>query len=482
MPKIKLSALATDIKGKSGGSVFSSNKGGTYFRNNPSGGGKKSQAWDAQKNKFGDLSKRWRNLSDPEKLAWENMASNYPFTNAFGEPYTASGFQLFMSLNGNLKSQDLPLLITPVMPRAINDIGVMNLSTPDLFLLNAGSRVNSFNGSNRGSQLYVSVDQVAGAPITELTTTISIIATVGKLLNNDDALSRYFPIFGKVQESDNSFSAVVSQDASNDWVLTVHLGTDEDYYEKVFKFFDDPRGVDYSYVIVLDIDGTGDISVYLDGELMDSDDIDVVGSPTGNVLGGGFVGYDFNKVYAMGTFSSFLQYGSVLSADDIELLYLGYIVANPLLAFDFADNGATDFVNYGTTGSAVGAEIIGYENVSRLFIPFSSNKFPKIEVMTENQGSTNTYIKFAVGKPDAGGKNAFNQAYKHVATFEFFGKDTFDITDSVKSYLGTLTGDGYLWVQGSLLDGDTGYSGASSIPPKKKIKFKAGSDLSSSVN
>lgn len=116
MPKIQLSALATDMKGKSGGSVFARNKGGLYFRNNPGAVQKKSFAWQNQKSRFTALSTSWRSLSNEERIAWEQMAESYPAQDAWGNSYIPSGYQLYMRLNGTLTSYNLDLLATPNSP------------------------------------------------------------------------------------------------------------------------------------------------------------------------------------------------------------------------------------------------------------------------------------------------------------------------------------------------------------------------------
>lgn len=116
MPKIQLSALATDMKGKSGGSVFARNKGGLYFRNNPKPVQKKSYSWASQKSKFTSLSTSWRALTNEQRIAWEEAGVLYPGTDAWGNSYVPSGYQLYMRLNGTLKSYNLPLLSVPAAP------------------------------------------------------------------------------------------------------------------------------------------------------------------------------------------------------------------------------------------------------------------------------------------------------------------------------------------------------------------------------
>ena len=134
MPKIKLSALASDIKGKSQGSVFSTNSGGTYFRNNPSGGGRKTAQSAAQKNRFGSLATRWKALTNEQRTQWRESASAYPTINAFGDSRIPSGYELFMRLNGVLISNDLPLLTVPGTSREIPLIEGIDIISPDLWM------------------------------------------------------------------------------------------------------------------------------------------------------------------------------------------------------------------------------------------------------------------------------------------------------------------------------------------------------------
>ena len=133
MPQIKLAQGFSDIKGKSNGSVFSRNKQGVYFRNNPSGGGKKSDKWNAQKNRFGALSTAWKNLSEVERQAWSDIAPLYPALNKFGDSYIASGYQTFMRLNGTINALGYPLLRTPNAPRETPTFDDPTFFIPDNF-------------------------------------------------------------------------------------------------------------------------------------------------------------------------------------------------------------------------------------------------------------------------------------------------------------------------------------------------------------
>lgn len=99
MAQIKLGLALTDIKGKVGGSVFSSNKNGKYFRNNSVGGGRNSAIWDSKKTILGSVAQRWRKLSHGQREAWNLAATQIPKTNKVGDVVYWSGFNYFSSIN-----------------------------------------------------------------------------------------------------------------------------------------------------------------------------------------------------------------------------------------------------------------------------------------------------------------------------------------------------------------------------------------------
>lgn len=154
MPQIKYSGLVTDIKGKAGGSVFASNKQGSYFRNNKWGGGRKSTRWNNAKNRLSQLSSQWKALNAEQQAAWNAMTVNYPFYNKFKVEYTPSGYQLFMSLNGNLLAAGFPLLTIPVAPRSYPEDLIVNPSQPDVPWVTIGTGATFPNISGGTTTCY----------------------------------------------------------------------------------------------------------------------------------------------------------------------------------------------------------------------------------------------------------------------------------------------------------------------------------------
>ena len=110
----KYGTIITDMKGSIGGTTFKGTRSGAVVQNkinsNPSGkyGGKSQvdnneQLIRSQLN-FTQNLENWKNLSDVDRQTWVTGAVNFPFVNKFGEQYTPSAFQLFMSCNQNLYS------------------------------------------------------------------------------------------------------------------------------------------------------------------------------------------------------------------------------------------------------------------------------------------------------------------------------------------------------------------------------------------
>lgn len=137
---VKFSALVTDIKGKIGGTVFQGSKVGGIVKNKPNGKYVKAIPWvygapytitnwlgsmqslldyagglaapDGSLSAYptvfrpqqltSTLSKAWSQLSSSQQAAWESAAPNFPFKNKYGQSYTASGYQVFQSINNKL--------------------------------------------------------------------------------------------------------------------------------------------------------------------------------------------------------------------------------------------------------------------------------------------------------------------------------------------------------------------------------------------
>lgn len=212
MPKIKLSALASDIKGKSQGSVFSTNSGGTYFRNNPSGGGRKTAQSAAQKNRFGSLATRWKALTDEQRTQWRESASAYPTINAFGDSRIPSGYELFMRLNGVLISNELPLLTVPGTPREIPLIEGLDIISPDLWMFTPQTQFKT-NLSKTETVFGFAPRFFAGEDLNNMQT-LAVRVSAPEVRVQNDRVRAFAPIFYSTNGGDIGFCLSVQATSS----------------------------------------------------------------------------------------------------------------------------------------------------------------------------------------------------------------------------------------------------------------------------
>lgn len=135
MASIKLSALISDIRGKSNGSYFAKRKNTIVMANNPnkSGNNKAGQTRLQQaRNAVHFVSSSWKDVGELDRLSWNNAAALLTWYTKVGEPYTPTGYSYYNQCNLNLAAQGLPPIVTPFVPAA-----AFNLSTIDIVVLNA---------------------------------------------------------------------------------------------------------------------------------------------------------------------------------------------------------------------------------------------------------------------------------------------------------------------------------------------------------
>lgn len=120
--KIKFGAIVTDGRNKIGGHVASKNKGGNYLKTKSTPTNPQTAAQSAVRSAFGALAQSWRGLTAAQRASWNSGASNFPYTDIFGDSKVLSGFGLFMQLNGNLNAVGATLLTTCPSPASVDSI------------------------------------------------------------------------------------------------------------------------------------------------------------------------------------------------------------------------------------------------------------------------------------------------------------------------------------------------------------------------
>lgn len=116
MAKVLFGTLATDVRGKVAGVVYSKNAAGAYIRQKVSPTQTLTTRRGVVRERITNLSKYWSGTLTPDQVsAWNAFAKNNPVTDIFGRAQTLSGIQTFCRLNavilnvGGTQIDDPPL-------------------------------------------------------------------------------------------------------------------------------------------------------------------------------------------------------------------------------------------------------------------------------------------------------------------------------------------------------------------------------------
>lgn len=125
MASIKLSALISDIRGKSNGSYFAKRNNTIVMANNPHKSGNNAASktsLQAARNQLAQVSGSWQYLKPEKQLMWNNAATLLTWFTKVGEPYTPTGYQYFNQCNQNNLNIGNPIIDTPSTPLAKVDM------------------------------------------------------------------------------------------------------------------------------------------------------------------------------------------------------------------------------------------------------------------------------------------------------------------------------------------------------------------------
>lgn len=192
MSKIKFGALLVDMRGKTGGTVYSRNKAGAYSKNKVTPLNPKTQAQQAQRNTLAVYSQAWRNLSPDERRSWSDGSANYPQTDVFGDQYFLAGNMLYNKLNLNLEKVGIaPKTVCPT-PEGAPQMALSNA------VFTATSLEIDISSVPTGYSAYVMATQCSSVGKTNLNSKLRAIAVLpaGTGGGAYDFISEYTAKFG----------------------------------------------------------------------------------------------------------------------------------------------------------------------------------------------------------------------------------------------------------------------------------------------
>lgn len=151
MAKLLFTAIVADMRNKLNGTVFSKNRYGAYARTKVTPVNPQTAAQAAVRNRLSSQSQAWRGLTQSQRNAWQAAASNFPFTDIFGNSKVLSGQALFVKLNANIVNAGGLVLTDPPAPVGIPEL-ILTSVTP---ASGAGTMDLVFNGPTPASMILI---------------------------------------------------------------------------------------------------------------------------------------------------------------------------------------------------------------------------------------------------------------------------------------------------------------------------------------
>lgn len=100
--KAQFGALVVAGSGKINGWVASRNRGGAYFRTKVTPLNPSTSAQQNARGILGSLSTQWSQLTEEQRLSFNNAVASFATTDIFGDIRNPSGINLYVKLNTNL--------------------------------------------------------------------------------------------------------------------------------------------------------------------------------------------------------------------------------------------------------------------------------------------------------------------------------------------------------------------------------------------
>ena len=101
MALVQAGAIITEISGKLGGQTFGNGRQGIYLKNTGNYITNNSIKANAQKNKLVSITSRWKLLTSDQRVGWDELATELPYVDRFGNTRYYSGFSMFTKINYN---------------------------------------------------------------------------------------------------------------------------------------------------------------------------------------------------------------------------------------------------------------------------------------------------------------------------------------------------------------------------------------------
>jgi len=486
MPKIRLSALATDMKGKAGGSVFSTNSGGVYFRNNPSGTSSKKPSNGLRKQMFATLAQSWKLLTEEEMQAWADAGILYPTTNAWGETRIPKGFELYMRLNMNLRAAGVEPLTLPVTPRAIPSVLSAEMIWTDEFQLIPTSFFACQSMVDTSEFYHPTIFSFLASSDLSNDRFISFRTSI----NPPHKGTRFIPssiLLFSLRDVDRNGMEIYAMDLlTASPMLVVIFNTSTGQLTRAYDVAPSILETDFHIGYQLTMGDLETGSLYVNGVLLTPDD-KVKGTLTFDTLTADlclFPDSNFGDYRVL--FSDFRIYNDVLAASKAHAISHGYVFNDEYILIPMNVMNVNTFVNYTTAGDAQLMELVATPPIMAVFFPYNPRLLPNITIEVNGIEEEGFGLKILCTQFVSGGKAVVSNTFKLCETQAWSADTIYNPQQGMKSLLYSTMANASINFRIQCIDSTTGALGVDvnckPKRPRNNPRFKAGAELSGKVN
>lgn len=482
MPKIKFSALVSGISGKSNGSVFGANNGGAYFRNNTSKTKTKNALNAKRKSLFSEVSGSWRNLSSDQQNSWRNAVANFVVQNAFGDNRTPTGYELYMRLNNVRLEQGLSMLAEAPTPRSLPSLNDLELVTPDKFLFMPTQGVTNFNLSSPGSSQSWSCPSMVSTEDLFDTTYFVGQYSFGNFPQQFDFSTSEKGLISHPLDNGDAFklSLVCNGTKYAKLKLNVEGGAGSIIVES--KNFVVPLFGTFSFCVYMGDSNIDGVSLFLNGQKLEVNTT-TIGTFTAGVFGSSvFPFYNASSSYSNIACTDFRIGRETLNEDELALLSLGYIEGRELQLYQMNSIDSNLVINNFNENNNAVLSASSSGTISNFLSTIDQNRLPKMTLETTSTGSTGMRVYIYATPCISFGRvtSAPNKKLLSVSNFE--SEQSWDVSSLWQSKYGRFSPNGYIQYFLQISDSTTGVVNATQVKPPKRVRFKAGAEMSGAVN
>ena len=482
MPKIKFSALVSGMSGKSNGSVFGTNNGGAYFRNNTSKTKTKTALNAKRKSLFSEVSGAWRNLTSEQQNSWRNAVANFVVQNAFGDNRTPTGYELFMRLNNVRLEQGLVMLSEAPTPRALPSLNDLEMVTPDKFLFMPTQGITNFNLNSPGSAQQWSAPNLVGTE--DLFDTVYFVAqySFGNYPQLFDFSTAEKGLFQAPLAGGEAFKLTIVCDGSKYGKLKLNVEGGAGSIVVESKNYVVPLFGSFSVCVYMGDSDINGVQLYLDGELLEVNR-STIGTFTAVAFGDTV--YPFHDAWSSPvrlSCSDFRVGRTTLTSDELALLSLGYIDGRELQLYQMSSVSTSLEIDNYNEANDVQMSASSAGTISSFLVSIDQNRLPKMSLETTSSGSAGMAVYIYATPCISFGRVTSAPNKKLLSVMSYNTETTWDVSALWGVKYGRFSPNGYIQYFLQVCDTTTGVVNAAQVKPPKRVRFKAGAELSGAVN